>query len=190
MQTIGAISIFLGVIFVWRIIYVKRGNIRFWQLATNQPDAAYEWMENRPDWTILHPDDPRIEQLKNNSEFVGPFKLVIPRLDNLVIIFVGKNSINESQDDFIKLYGGEKEDTRFPWFSSIAMLYPIIAMVAIAKESPILPTLGYGFTNLGYLLLVSGLLAGGFRALGFSYRIPTLIASISIWIVGTVLSNI
>jgi len=191
MQTIGAISVFLGVIFIWRIIYVKRGNIRFWQLAANQPDAAVEWMENRPDWTMLQPDDPRIERLKNNSELVGPFKLVIPRLDNLVIIFVKKISINESQDEFIKLYGGKKENIRFPWFSSLAMLYPIIAMMTISKQgSQILPTLGYGFTNLGYLLLAAGILVGGFRALGFRYRIPTLIAAISIWIVGTVFSNL
>ena len=186
-----SIVIFLVVIFIWRIIYVKRGNIRFWQLAANQPNVAFEWMENRSDWIILHPDDPKVEQLEGNSELVGPFKLVVPRLDKLVVIFAEKISINKSQEEFIKLYGGKKENIRFPWFSSLAMLYPIIAMIIISKQgSQILPTLGYGFTNLGYLLLTAGILVGGFRALGFRYRIPTLIAAVSIWIVGTVLSNI
>jgi len=191
MQGIEAIAIFLGVVFIWRSIYVKHGNIRFWQLAADQPDAAFEWMENRPDWTIMRPDDPQVEQLKEDPDLVGPFKLAIPKLGGMVVIFAESSSIDESQSEFIKIFGGRRERANFPWLSSLTMLYPIGAMVTIANQgAPILPTLGYGFANLGYLLLAAGILAGGFRALGFRYRIPTLIAAVSIWIVGTVLSNL
>lgn len=44
MQGMGAVAIFLAVVLIWRTIYVKHGNIGFWQLAGNQPDAAFEWM--------------------------------------------------------------------------------------------------------------------------------------------------
>jgi len=71
------------------------------------------------------------------------------------------------------------------------MLYPIGSMLMIAKHgAPVLHTLGYGFSHLGYLLLAAGILAGRFRVLGFHYRIPTLMAAAFIWIVGIVLINV
>ena len=89
------------------------------------------------------------------------------------------------------MFGGSKERTSFPWLSSLAMIYPIVAMLAIAAGSaPLLPTLGYGFANLGYLLLAAGILSGSFRALGLRYRMPTLIAAVAVWVLGTVLSNL
>lgn len=191
MQGMEAVAIFLAAVFVWRSIFVKHGNFRFWQLATNQPDVAVEWMEGRSDWIILHPDDPKVEQFKNDADLVGPFKLAVPSLGGKVVIFAESTSIKESQSEFIKSFGGSREQASCPWLSSLTMLYPIAAMVAIANQgAPILPTIGYGCANLGYLLFGAGILAGSFRALGFRYRIPTLIAAVAVWVVGTVLSNI
>ena len=191
MQGIEAVAIFIAVVFIWRTIYVKYGNIGFWQLAANQPDAAFEWMESRSDWIVLRPDDPNIEQFKNDADFVGPLKLYVPKLGGMTTIFAKNATINESQNEFIDTFGGSRERSNFPWLSTLTMLYPIIAMVAIANQgAPLLPTLGYGFANLGYLLLGAGILLGSFRALGFRYRIPTLIAAVSVWLVGTILSNL
>lgn len=190
MQGIGAVAIFLAVVLIWRTIYVKHGNIGFWQLTGNQPDTAFEWIENRSDWIVLNPDDPKIEQFKNDSDFVGPFKLYVPKLGGMTTIFARATTIDESQKEFIQVYGSSKERFSFPWLSTLTMLYPIAAQVMIANQgAPLLPTLGYGFANLGYLLLAAGILAGCFRALGFRYRIPTLIAAVAVWLLGTVLSN-
>lgn len=191
MQGIGAVAIFFLVLLVWRSIYVKRGNMRFWQLAADQPEAAFEWMQGRSDWIILRPDDPKVDQFKESAELVGPFKLAVPSVGGMVVIFAESKSIDESQKEFIELFGGSKERTSFPWLSSLAMIYPIVAMLAIAAGSaPLLPTLGYGFANLGYLLLAAGILSGSFRALGLRYRMPTLIAAVAVWVLGTVLSNL
>lgn len=191
MQGIEAIAIFIVVVFIWRLVYVKQGNIGFWQLAASQPDTAFEWMENRSDWIVLRPDDPEVEQCKNDTDLVGPFKLAVPSLGGRVVIFAKNNSIDKAQSEFIKSFGGSIEQVSFPWISSLTMLYPIAAMVTVANQgAPILPTLGYGFANLGYLLFGAGILAGSFRVLGFRYRIPTIIAAVAIWIVGTVLSNL
>jgi hypothetical protein len=191
MQGIEAVAIFLVVVFIWRTIYVKHGNIGFWQLAANQPDAAFEWMEGRSDWIVLRPDDPKIEQFKSDADLVGPFKLYVPKLAGLTTIFAKNATIDESQKEFIDAFGGARERSNFPWISTLTILYPITAMLTIANQgAPLLPTLGYGFANLGYLLLGAGILAGSFRALGFRYRIPTLIAAVAVWIMGTSLSNL
>ncbi|MBW6485131.1 MAG: hypothetical protein K0B01_03130 [Syntrophobacterales bacterium] len=61
------------------------------------------------------------------------------------------------QKEFIQIYGSRKERSSFPWLSTLAMLYPIGAQVTIANQgAPLLPTLGYGFANLGYLHWVLG----------------------------------
>lgn len=191
MQGIEAVAIFVAVILVWRAIYVNRGNIRFWQLAADQPDAAFEWMQSRSDWIVLRPEDPEVEKLKERTDFVGPFKLAVPSVGGVVTIFAESKSIDATQSEFMDSLGGAKERATFPWLSSLAMLYPIAAMVTIAaRGAPVLPTLGYGFANLGYLLFGAGIVAGSFRALGFRYRIPTLIAAVAVWVVGTVLSNL
>ncbi|MBI3611060.1 MAG: hypothetical protein HY204_10225 [Nitrospirae bacterium] len=191
MQGVEAVAIFFLVILVWRLIYVKYGNIGFWQLAADQPDAAFEWMKGRSDWIVLRPDDPKVKQLKESAELVGPFKLAVPSIGGIVVIFAENKSIDESQKEFMESFGGSKEQTSFPWLSSFAMIYPIAAMLyAGSRGAPLLPTLGYGFANLGYLLIVAGILSGGFQALGLRYRIPTLIAAVAVWVAGMVLSNL
>jgi len=93
-------------------------------------------------------------------------------------------------EDWFVVANNAQERTSFPWISAITMLFPIAAMATIANQgAPILPTLGYGFANLGYLLFGAGIVAGSFRALGFRYRISTIIAGVTIWIVGTVWSK-
>jgi hypothetical protein len=61
---------------------------------------------------------------------------------------------------------------------------------AASLGAPLLATLGYGFANLGYLLFGAGILTGTFRALGFRYRMATLIAAVAVWVAGTVLMNL
>jgi len=191
MQGIGAVGIFSVAVLVWRSIYVKHGNIGFWQLAADQPDAAYQWIKGRPDWVVVHPQDPRVEQLKQSPNLVGPFRLAVPSVGGMVVLFAESDSIDASQREFIELYGASRENANFPWLSWLAMLYPISAMLwAASLGAPLLATLGNVFANLGYLLFGAGILAGSFRALGFRYRIPTLIAAVAVWVAGTIFSNL
>jgi len=191
MQLIVALAVFCLVIVIWRVVYVRRGNFSFWQLAAEEPDAAYEWMQGRSDWFVLRADDPKVKELKSQTHLVGPFRLWVPSAGGFVTIFAERDSIDESQREFTNSFVGARCETAFPWFSWVAMLYPIIAMIwAHIRGAPFFPTLGYGFANLGYLLFVCGILSGSFRALGFEYRVPTLIAAVAVWVAGVVLSNL
>lgn len=191
MQGVVAVAIFCLLIVVWHSIFARHGNISFWQLAADQPDAVFEWMQGRSDWIVLRPDDPKVKQLEASAELVGPFKLAVPSAGGIVKIFAESKSVDESQKEFVKSFGGRKGRTSLPWLSSLLMIYPIVAMLVIGgRGAPFLPTLGYGFANLGYLLFAAGIVSGSFRALGFRYRIPTLIAAVAVWVVGTVLSNL
>ena len=191
MQSLVALTIFLWVVLGWRWYYIRQGNFNFWQLVAYNPDTAYQWMRDRPDWIVLYPKDPIVKQLKKAPDFTGPFKMHVPSLNSHVIIFAEGESLNASKRNFIELYCGRREKEHFPWFSWLAMLYPIMAILWCSLNGiPLLITLGYGFANLGYLLLISGVLAGSFRALGFRYRKPTIIAAIIFWLYGTILSNL
>jgi len=106
-QGIEAVAIFVAVILVWRAIYVNRGNIRFWQLAADQPNAAFEWMQSRSDWIVLRPEDPEVEKLKERADFVDPFKLVVLSVGGVVTIFPVEPVLHCTQH--------EKDSTLWSW---------------------------------------------------------------------------
>ena len=192
MEGIIAVVLFICTLFFWRTRFVITGNLKFWQLVTKKPDEAYLWMQTRNDWILISQDDPESNEIEIDSQFVGPFKLVVPCENNtLYRLYVNRTTLHESERDFIEKYGTRRENERFPWLSSLLLLYPISAMISISYQgAPFLIILGYGFANLGYLLFGAGLLVGKFGILGFRYRIPTLIAAVCVWIFGMILSNI
>ena len=74
--------------------------------------------------------------------------------------------------------------------SGAALLYPIAASVfASMNGESIDGAIGYGLANLGYVLLVAGLVAGTFRAFAIERRGQVLLAAAVAWILGIVLSN-
>jgi hypothetical protein len=81
---------------------------------------------------------------------------------------------------------------KFPWASTVALLYPAAATVYIATTTPATPMMvaGYGIANLGYVLLGAGLSAGSFRILGLKKRWHVTMSGVAAFAVGTVLSNI
>jgi hypothetical protein len=88
---------------------------------------------------------------------------------------------------------GETSRDAIPWPSTIALLYPIVAMFYIASYSPAPPftvIIGYGLANLGYLLLLTGVFAGHFRILHLERRLYVVLAGAVFFALGTVLTNI
>jgi len=80
----------------------------------------------------------------------------------------------------------------FPWVSAIFLLYPIGAAVYIATQTPARPPMivGYGFANLGYLLVGAGIFKGTFKIFGLKKRWYVLVAGAIAFLIGTFLSNI
>jgi len=80
----------------------------------------------------------------------------------------------------------------FPWISAISLLYPIGAGVYISTQTPAKTPMivGYCLTNLGYLLVGSGIIKGTFRIFGLKKRWQVLVAGALAFLAGTFLSNI
>lgn len=79
----------------------------------------------------------------------------------------------------------------FPWLSTAALAIPVAAMFHLARTTPASTgeILGYGITNLAYVLFVAGILVGAFRIFGLKGRWRVLGAAIVCWVVGVVLVN-
>lgn len=80
----------------------------------------------------------------------------------------------------------------FPWISTISLLYPISATIYIATRTPasIITTIGYGLTNLGYLLFVAGIFVGKFRIFKLRKRGQVFAAAFILFLIGILLTNI
>ena len=72
---------------------------------------------------------------------------------------------------------------RFPWASTVALLYPIMAAAYIASyrpPPPLLAVVGYGLANLSYLLFIAGVFAGHFRIFHLQKRLHVFLAAVGV----------
>lgn len=90
--------------------------------------------------------------------------------------------------------------TSFPWASTLALLYPLAAGSSVFYQQAVVAdfsvpeslvtAIGYGLTNLGYLLLGSGLVFGKFGALRLRNRRITLGTGVVAFLVGSLIVNV
>ena len=181
----------LGILLLWRSVMVRHGALGFWQVAARIPDEAFDWFVSDDTWTVVDPGQPGAESLRSRDELVGPFKLAVPKADRVVTLFADANRIDASQAAFLAAHGSQRDSGTPAWPSLLAIAYPLTASMTFSQGSAgALEVMGYGLANLGYLLGAAGVIAGHFRALGLNYRIPTLIAAVGAWVIGTILVNI
>ena len=188
MNTFIAVSLFLGIFLGIGYFYTRAGRLSFWKLASKIPDQAFDWFRDDPAWAIVqkgqHPPEPR-------SDFDGPFTLAIPRLGTTIRIYGRQNEYEASEQKFLEAFKSQVTTYHFPIVSALALLYPLVAMLSTLRaELPVVTVLGYGFSNLGYLLGAAFIFPGHFRVLGLDNRVPTIVFAVIAWIVGVFFSNI
>ncbi len=184
-HAIVALVLFIVAVGGLALFFVRFGKLSFWKLAADFPEKALEYVSNDPAWVVIQESAPA-----PGRGFTGPFFLVVPNVGRTVKLYAREDQIEVSQQRFMEIYRELLPKRGFPYPSLIAMLYPVAAILYMAKTpaSAIL-ILGYGFGNLGYLLGAATVVPGHFRILGLDYRIQTLIAAVIFWVIGVVISN-
>ena len=197
MDVFSALLMFLGTLLMLRVYLVDFGRLGFWKLAHLFLDDFFALMDKDESWVYSS------SQLsKPSDDYVGPF--FFKKNGQKYTIFALKNSITQSQQDFIKKFQFQVPKQPFPIFSLIAMLYPVTSIIYLSTVAGLYPwlsegafvdpngfaLLGYGFINLGYLLIVAGIFPGSFKILGLDYRIQVFLAAIVFLVLGTGLLNI
>lgn len=171
---IGGLGLFLSL----------AGRLSFWKLASKLPDKAIQYMESDQAWVI-------VSDSEKPPGYSGPFFLLVPSMDRTFKLYGDPDRMEESQAKFLELYSDILPNQGFPYISFIALIYPVAAMLSMYDTAvPVVTVLGYGFANLGYLLLAAGVFAGQFRAFSLEGRIPTIVAAILAWVLGVGLSNV
>ena len=84
-----------------------------------------------------------------------------------------------------------------PWVSLLALAYPITAGVWMYRSAAptghagaLVPGMGYGLANLGYVLLAAGIVGDSFAILGLHRRPRVLLVAAGAWVRGTVQTNV
>ena len=181
-----AVGVFLTILAGLAVFFGRMGNLSFWKLTVHLPEQAFEWFTTDPSWVVVTGDEPA-----PGKGFTGPFFLAVPSVGRLVKLYAREDQIEQSQQRFIERYAVFVPKRSFPYLSALAILYPVAAMLWLSSTpSPSIITLGYGFANLGYLLAVAFIIPGHFRVFGLDGRIPTLVAALTFWGIGVVLSNV
>jgi hypothetical protein len=98
---------FIAILIVGAAIYwyfiLRPGRFDFWRVAANHPDAAYDHFKSDPCWIIFEEQLPQnYRGLAPKSDWVGPFRLIVPKLGNKTSHILGKYSAFEkSQNAFL-----------------------------------------------------------------------------------------
>ena len=177
-----AIIIFIGALSLLAFYYLKLGHLSFWTIASKSPEEFMAFAQkNDHVWVISNssPDD--------GNEYTGPFK--IAAFGSTYTLYALSNELEQSQAEFVATQGDSIPKKGFPFPSLLSLMYPIVGMANYPNPNPeVLETLGYGFTNLGYLLIAS-LIPGTFRIFGMEKRTQIFVGALIFFGVGIVLVN-
>lgn len=185
-NVIIALVLFVAALGGLALFYGKLGKLSFWKLAAKFPERAFEHISNDPAW-VVHEG----EESAPGPGFTGPFLLAVPSLGQTLKLYAREDQIEASQQRFIEMHQDLLPRHGFPYLSLLALLYPVLAILSMAKTAaPPILILGYGFANLGYLLGAATIFPGHFRILGLDERVPTLVAAVIFWVIGFALSNV
>ncbi len=106
----AAVLIIIGLAAYWFFI-LRPGRLHFWRVAAKYPDDAYGHFKADTSWKVFEEGLP--ENFRSNfpkSEWVGPFRLTVPKLGGKTIVVFGKRlDFERSQNEFLaKFKGGTK----------------------------------------------------------------------------------
>lgn len=89
---------------------LRPGRLDFWRVAARHPDAAYEYFKADCSWKIFDDNLPEdFRSIVPTSDWVGPFRLIVPALGNKAVYIFGKRStIEDSENDFLHRVGLRK----------------------------------------------------------------------------------
>lgn len=134
-------------------------------------------------WYHLHGDKPQRNQITNSCV--------------LVIAGFGEDpeQVMSRYLEYERLWRrGLKAERVVPstWWtpSVLALVYPVTASLRLSSHAPAVEAIGYGITQLGYLVALSALVFGSFRVLRIGSRWSGLVFGIIFWTLGVVLVNI
>ena len=94
----------IALVFVYWLVILRPGRMDFWKVVSRNPDAAYEHFKSASCWKVFEgglPADYRNDVPK--SEWMGPFRLCVPKLGwDQVVIFGKRSECEQSQSAFVQ----------------------------------------------------------------------------------------
>ena len=185
MNAIIALIAFVIILAALKTFYSKYANMSFWKLVAKFPQQALEFVSTDPAW-LAASDHNQI----SNKDYVGPFLFAVPDHVRVEKFYARKDKLEESQKRFMERYGDLVPNYDFPYLSLLALLYPIAAILWLYNsDESVSMILGYGFSNLGYLLGVAFIYPGHFRILNLDSRISAIFYAVLAFVLGFILIN-
>lgn len=96
----------------WYLFNVFRaGKSRFWKLVGHYPEKAYKYFKDHPEtWIVLDSNQIknvyqylRDKHIEHRDKYIGPYRLYVPSIGNIVYIYGKKDSYEQEQDQLISL---------------------------------------------------------------------------------------
>ncbi|MFQ5532074.1 MAG: hypothetical protein ACE5ES_05660 [Candidatus Nanoarchaeia archaeon] len=95
-------EIIIGIIVVVVLIYVifiKQGNLKFWQKVQRNPDVAYKYFLDNDCWRVEDGINDRTQPSKDVGEWDGPFRFNVPSIGRAVKVYGKVGFYEQSQNE-------------------------------------------------------------------------------------------
>lgn len=92
------------VAFLYWFFILRPGRLDFWKVAAQNSDAAYDHFVSASCWKVFEDGLPEnYRSIVPTSDWVGPFRLLIPKLGGKQIVVFGKHpEYEQSQNIFLQ----------------------------------------------------------------------------------------
>ena len=94
--------IILGIAVYWYLV-LRPGRLGFWRLVAKHPDAAYDHFTANACWKVFADGlPPDYRSVVPRPDWVGPFRLVVPKLGGKAIkVFARASELENSQNELL-----------------------------------------------------------------------------------------
>ena len=100
------LTIFIGaaaVVIFFIIISIMSGKLSFWRLAAKKPDEVFRMIYDNHEVWVVDNGSPDTWKGINKEEYSGPFRLYVPALNQVVIIYGKADRIEQEQERIMEV---------------------------------------------------------------------------------------
>ncbi len=100
-----AILVIIGLAAYW-FFMLRPGRLHFWRVLARHADEAYDHFRADTAWKVFEDGLPQdSESVVPNSEWLGPFRVTVPKLGGRTIFVFGRRlGFEQSQDELLSKF--------------------------------------------------------------------------------------
>jgi hypothetical protein len=97
------IIIIIAVVIIFYFVFIKQGNLKFWQLVQQNPEASYEHFLKSDHWSVVDGINESNQPSRSEGTWEGPFRFNVPSLGHTIKVYGKAGFYEQDQKELEEL---------------------------------------------------------------------------------------